>query len=142
MGELGRFILSLFIISAATAAVNGVIPDGGTKKYVTYLISLALLVALLSPLKSVISSAPDYFLGEETTFDSVEVFANANSIVARHIAAAVRDKFALTDTEVVCKYDGENITVRVKRHIGIIAGDIEAFVINNFGILAEVDLFE
>ena len=142
MGEIGRFILSLCTVSAATALIGGIIPSGSTRKYVSYVITLSLLLVLLSPLKSLMSSLSENSPVQGFEYDSAEVFANANSIVARHIRVAVCDKFSLPEAEVMCSCNQGGVSLRVKKRIGIIADDIETYVISNFGVCAEVELFE
>ena len=65
MNEIKGFIISLIAAAAASAVIEGFVPDsdgrGGLKKYIKYLISLTILVTLLAPLRSLVSALPDSF---------------------------------------------------------------------------------
>lgn len=142
MSELKGFIMSIIAAAAASALIEGFVPDGGMKKYVKYLISLFILLVLLSPLKSLLGMLPTLASGAGFTYESVEAFSRANSVVAMHIEAALCEKFSLDDENISVKYNGERISVEAKKRIGLIESDFKAYIANNFGVEAEVSFYE
>lgn len=142
MTEIKGFIMSLIAVSAASALIDGFTPDGGMKKYMRYIISLLVLLVLLTPIKGIIGIIPSFAANAEFSFDSVEAFASANSIVAKHIEGALREKFSLADSEVDVRYSGESIIVSVKKRLGLIESDFRDYIAANFGVLAEVRFYE
>ena len=142
MAGLGDFILTICAASAASAVLNAIMPEGGTKKYVNLLVSLAILLILLSPLKSVRNVAQgDMSLGASHS-NITEVMTMANGIVARRIGAAVSEKFSVAREQVTCEYKEDGVTVRMPARIGIIKEDVKVFIANRFGVVAEVILYE
>ena len=142
MSELKGFIMSIIAAATASALIEGFIPDGEMKKYVKYLISLFILLVLLSPIKSLLGMIPALASGVEFSYDSIEAFSHANSVVAMHIEAALCDKFSLEDENISVKYNGEIISVEAKKRIGLIESDFKAYIANNFGVEAEVSFYE
>lgn len=142
MGEIKGFIMSLVCAAAATALVEGFVPDGGMKKYVKYLVSLIVLLVLLSPLRGLLGMMPSLVSGALAEYDSVEALARANSIVALHIEDALREKFSLNNGDVDVMYDGEKIVVTVRRRIGLFESDFVLYIANNYGVEAEVSFYE
>lgn len=141
MEQIKGFILSLCAASAASALVDGILPDGSVKKYAGYLLSLVVLLVILSPIKGIVGAIPS-LTANVYSYDSVQVLSRANGIVAMHIEKALCGKFALDDSEVECGYNGEIITVRVKKHFGLLPEDIESYILNRFGVASEVTSFE
>ena len=142
MGEIKGFVMSLVCASAASALIDGFVPDGTVKKYVRYLISLCILLILLTPLKSVIVKLPSVTADTDMSYESVEAIARANSLVAMYIEDSVADKFSLAEGEVDAVYENGKISVNIKRHIGLIESDVVLFIKNSYGVLAEVKFYE
>ncbi len=138
MEEAKGFILSLVGAAAASSLIEGFVPEGGLKKYVRYLISLILLLVLISPLFEIVSMLPTFSRAEGFTYDSVDALAKANSIVALHIERALCEKFTLSDSQVDAKYDGERIVVCIVSRPWLFEDDIVLYILNNFGVEAEV----
>ncbi len=142
MGKISGFILSLVSAAAATALIDGFVPDGAMKKYVRYLVSLTVLLVLLTPLRDIIGELPTIAADASGDYDTVEALARANSIVAMHIEDSLITKFSLREGEVDVKYDGEGISVCAKRRVGLFASDIELYIMNTYGVEARVELYE
>lgn len=142
MGKISGFILSLVAAAAATALIDGFVPDGAMKKYVRYLVSLTVLLVLLSPFRDIIGELPSLSADTSGDYDVAEALARANSIVAMHIEDSLIGKFALREDEVDVEYDGEGISVHAKRRVGLFASDIELYVMNTYGVEASVELYE
>ena len=151
MNEIKGFIISLIAAAAASAVIEGFVPDsdgrGGLKKYMKYLISLTILVTLLAPLRSLVSALPTL---ADKVDDSVAAFAysdsdsalRVNSIVALHIAEAICEKFSLDTTDIGAGYDGERVYLRIKRRFGLLERDIVDYTAAKFGVEAEVIFYE
>ncbi len=142
MGEIKGFVMSLVCASAASALIDGFVPDGSVKKYVRYLISLCILLILLTPLKGIIGMLPSVKADADMDYESVEAIARANSLVAMYIEDSVAQKFSLEEGEIDAVYENGKISVSIKRHIGIFESDIVQFIKNNYGVLAEVKFYE
>ncbi len=142
MGKISGFILSLVSAAAATALIDGFVPDGAMKKYVRYLVSLTVLLVLLTPLRDIIGELPTLTANTSDDYGAVEALARANSIVAMHIEESLTLKFSLREGEVDVKYDGEGISVCAKRRVGLFASDIELYIMNTYGVEARVELYE
>ena len=142
MGEVRGFIMSLVSAAAATALIECFVPDGGMKKYVKYLVSLIVLLVLLSPIKKLIGAIPEAIDDISGDYSSVEALSRANSIVAMHIEKSLREKFSLGVNDVDVVYDGAQISVGVRRHIGLFESDFVQYIFDNYGVEAEVSFFE
>lgn len=142
MGDIKGFVMSLVCASAASALIDGFVPDGGIKKYVRYLISLSILLVLLSPLKSLVTSLPELIAVTDASYGDIDAMTRANSVIAMHIETAVAEKFSLNLEEVDARYENGKINVSVKQHIGILESDVALFILNNYGIEAEVSIYE
>ena len=142
MTEIKGFIMSLIAVSAASALLDGFTPDGGVKKYFRYLVSLLILIVLLTPVRGIIGKIPSAAAGYNFSYDSVEAFVSANSVVAMHIERALAEKFSLEAGTVSVKYDGEKMIVRAKKRLGFVESDFEAYISGNFGVLSEVEFYE
>ena len=142
MAGLGDFILTICAASAVSALLNAVMCDGTMKKYVNLLISLVILLVLLSPLKGLHLIETNNISEVSLQWDTAEVFAKANSIVARRIGTAVSEKFSVAKELVSCEYNDTGVIIRLPKRIGIVKDDVRLFVANRFGVLAEVELYE
>ena len=142
MGRMSGFILSLVCVAAGTALIDGFVPDGAMKKYVRYLVSLIVLLMLVSPIRRMIGALPSLTSTTSGDYAAVDALARANSIVARHIEEDIAKRFSLRESEVQATYDGVGISVRVRKHIGIIESDVELYVMNTYGVEVEVELYE
>ena len=141
MGKISGFILSLVSAAAATALIDGFVPDGAMKKYVRYLVSLTILLVLLSPLRDIIGELPSITAKTSAEYDAAEAFVRANSIVAMHIEKSLIEKFSLRDGEVDVEYGSDGIGVSAKRRVGVFASDIELYIMNTYGVEAKVELY-
>ncbi len=142
MIEIKGFIMSLVCAAAASALIEGFVPEGGMKKYVKYLISLVILAVLAAPLGKIISELPSFTYTDSFIDDSKEASAKANSIVAMHIEKAVSEKFSIGKGEISVKYNGEGITVCAKAKPWLYAEDIIIYIAGTFGVSAEVSFYE
>ena len=142
MTDIKGFIMSLITVSAASALLDGFTPDGALKKYLRYVVSLILLIILLTPVRSVIEMLPSLASDLAFSYESVEAFVGANSVVAMHIEKALIERFSLETGEVSVKYDGEKMIVRAKKRLGLIESDFEIYISGNFGVLSEVEFYE
>ena len=138
-----RFVVTLIGTAAVSALIDSFVPDGGSelKKYLRYLIGLVILLVLLSPLRELAGLIPSALKDAEDALRDVSTAAQANAIVGMHIEKAVCDKFSLEPDEIDVTYDG-TLHVRIKKHFGIFSEDIEAYILNSFGVMAEVVLCE
>ncbi len=137
------FVLTICAAAAVSTAVNGLLPDGGLKKYAGYIISLAMLISLMSPLKSVVSALPS--IVSEAAFRenySWDGNTEVEKLAAQRIRLAVCEKFSVAEAQTDCRVSGRTASLSVKKRLGLIAEDIELFVKMNFGLDAEVMLYE
>lgn len=111
------------------------------KKFVRYLLSLMILLALITPLYDVIALVPSLASSEFVDYDSVQAYTKANSIVALRIEKSLCDKFSLDGELVDVVYDGDKITVSAKRRLGLVESDFVSYIENNFGVMAEVSFY-
>ncbi len=145
---MNGFIMSLISAAAVTGIIEGFVPEknGGMKRYLRYLIALAILLTLFSPLKSLISMIPEYTSRSsgEVDYSSVEAMARVNSLIALHIAESVAEKFGLEVDRISAELseDYELIRINVPKGFGIFASDIRDHIALEFGIEAEVTLYE
>ena len=138
-----EFVLTVCAAAAVSAAVNGLRPDGGLKKYAGYIISLAMLISLMSPFKSIVSALPS--LVSETAFwenYSWDGNSEVEKLAAQRIRLAVCEKFSVPESQIDCRVSGRTASLSVKKRLGLIAQDIELFVKMNFGLEAEAVLYE
>ena len=141
MSEIKGFILALVGTAVSSALVEGIIPEGGMKKFVRYLLSLMILLALITPLYDVIALVPTLVNSGFADYDSVQAYTKANSIVALRIEKSLCDKFSLDGELVDVVYDGDKITVSAKRRLGLVESDFISYIESNFGVLAEVSFY-
>ena len=151
MNEIKGFIISLIAAAAASAVIEGFVPDsdgrGGLKKYMKYLISLTILVTLLAPLRNLVSAIPSFAdrieeSAEAFTYEGSDSALRVNSIVALHITQAICEKFSLDASEVSASYDGEKVYLSIKQKFGIFERDIVEYTAAKFGVEAEVEFYE
>ena len=142
MDQIKGFIMSLISAAAASALVEGFLPDGGIKKYVKYLTALVILLVLVSPLKELIGAVPSLVSGGELYFDSTDAMARANSVVAMHIEKALCEKFSIDDGDVEVRYEDGRTVVRARGAPWLIESDLTLYIAYNFGVEAEVEFYE
>ena len=140
--QIKGFILSLVCASASTALIEAFLPDGTLKKYVRYLIALIMLVILLSPFRTALEAIPTMAAASDVYYGEVEALARANSIVAMHIEKALSEKFSLPDGEADAVYENGEITVKLKKKVGLFESDVELYIMNRFGIEAMVSFYD
>lgn len=63
MASIGNFLYTVFLISLAAGAAEIFAPKGETKKYVGYIVSLAVLIALAVPAVRIFGAVPDLLRG-------------------------------------------------------------------------------
>lgn len=137
------FIMTLVAASAASALIEGFLPESGMKKYVKYLIALIIAVILASPFPGILKGLANSEIATDAAFyDSVEVYSRANSIVARRIKKSICDKFALPESETEVLYKDGSIYANIPRSFGVFLSDIRLYIVNSFGITAEVSFIE
>lgn len=147
MSEIKGFILSLISAAAASGIIDGFVPESGgrdgMKKYLRYLTALAILLTLLTPLRSLVAAIPGFADAAVGGYDyeSAEAFGRVNSLIALHVRDAVAEKFGLNADEVSVELD-ERLVLTVRRRFGLFGSDISDFVKYNFGIEAEVVFYE
>jgi len=129
-------------VSAASAAVNVLLPEGGLKKYVSYIVSLAMLLMLLSPIKSIVSAIAVAATEDHSEILSAEWEYDVDKIAESQIKKAVSEKFAVPEAQISCEVNSRTAYIQAEKRIGIVAEDIELFVNMNFGLEAEVWLYE
>lgn len=104
MQKISDYILSLLVVSAAVGIVGMLAPDGengGIKRYIKYIISLAVTLTLLAPLGDVIYALPG-MIGDITaktqTDEAVtleaELYANMTESSAKAIEKALEEEIA------------------------------------------------
>lgn len=142
MSHIRDFILALISAAVVTTVLDGIVPDGGLKKYLKYVFALFLLVVLISPLKGILFGLTNIGAGNAANFESTDVFLRASNIVAFHVRDAVCEKFSIDEKDISVKCDGEKIILTTKRRIGLLADDIIYYSANKFGVAAEVIFYE
>ena len=148
MSSIHSFIMSLISAAAVSGVVDGFVPDsdgkGGVKKYLRWLIALAILLTLLSPLRSLLAAIPgivDSAVGE-FDYSSVEAMSRVNSLIALHVRDAVAQKFGIDCDEISAELSNEQITLTLKRHFGVMKSDLIDYIAANFGLECEVVYYE
>lgn len=63
MSSIGNFLYTVFLISLAAGAAEIFAPKGETKKYVKYIVSLAVLITLAIPAVRLFKDVPDLLKG-------------------------------------------------------------------------------
>ncbi len=141
MEGIRNFVLTLLTVSAASALIDGILPDGGkgTGKYLKFLTSLTVLVILLAPLAEIVRALPET-AGTSYRSEAAEVMAGANSVVARHIERALTEKFGFDENELDVRFDGI-IRVTAREKPGVFSDDIRLYILKRFSVEAEVTRF-
>lgn len=148
MSGINGFIISLISAAAVSGIIEGIVPEknGEMKKYLRYLIALAILLTLLSPLKELVGAIPEYTKAalDEFDYSSVEAAARVNSLIALHIADAVAERFDIDADLISAELSSELEMIRlsVPKGFGIFASDIEDYISSSYDIKAEVTLYE
>lgn len=81
---MNGYIITLLVISFVGGIINSILPDGGLKKYVKYIISLVCVISLVSPLTSIVLNAASIkdgvtsFIDEIIIKDKIEI---SNSLI-------------------------------------------------------------
>lgn len=142
MENIKAFVLSLVGVSAASALIDSFVPDGGMKKYIRYLVSLMLILVLAAPFRGMIGTLLGFTYNGTFSYDTSDVAARADSVIAMHVERAVRGKFSIADSEIDAKTDGETIILRIRSRPWLFESDIESYAQNNFGVDTEVIFYE
>lgn len=147
MTQIKDFVLSLISAAAVTLVCEGIMPEGGLKKYLKYIFSLFILTVLLSPIKDVIGDVRSLSEAEIYSYNIEDASGLADGIVARHIKSAISERFSVPETDVFVTWqnplEGEKkLMIKIKRRLGLISGDIAYYTVNNFGVPAEVIFYE
>ena len=143
MTYIKSFIMTLIIAAVAHALIDGFLPKGEISKAVRYLTSLIMILILVSPFAELVKSIPHAAASAELfTYRTADAITRANSIVALRIERSLCEKFGIDDGNIEVKYDGEGINVRLAKRPGFITSDFELYIMNNFGVSAEVEFYE
>jgi len=154
--SLNEYILSLTLITALSSAVLIFAPDNGIKKYLKYLVSMIIALALLMPLKDIIFTLPQKLqaissdLPPSSVTDismptSEELIIGYTSQKLRtELEYAVSDRFGIK-AEILPVFDYENISaVRLEKVIVKLAhedsaytGAVGLFIADKTGCAAE-----
>ena len=120
---MNNYILSLIVISIISGIVNMLTSHfGATKKYISYFVSLIMVICLLSPIlkaleykDSIKNKIEDFY----KSFDVEGIVNNSNNIIISSSAEAISkgvkseivNKFGLDENEVIVnvKFDKTNI---------------------------------
>jgi hypothetical protein len=104
MQKISDYILSLFIVSAAVGIVSMLAPEGengGIKKFIKYIVSLAVTLTLLAPLGDIIYALPGIIgdmAAEMPSQDAVtlspELYAEMTESSAGAIEAALESEIS------------------------------------------------
>ena len=102
-----EMVLTLISTAAAATIFGMIIPDGAMKKYVSFVVSLAITLALLSPVMKVVGLIRENRL-DTWGFDNEislpsGISANADSLISLSIVRALCEKFSL---------DSDDLSVR------------------------------
>lgn len=73
MSEIGGWLYAVFVISLSAGAVEIFAPVGETKKYIKYVISLVVLIAVVSPLVRAVGFAPKMIEALSTAIEAENV---------------------------------------------------------------------
>ncbi len=68
---MNGYIITLLVISFVGGIINSILPDGGLKKYVKYIISLVCVISLVSPLTSIALNAASIKDGVTSFIDEI-----------------------------------------------------------------------
>lgn len=113
MEKFSDFVVSVLTVCVISGIVIGISPEGAMKKYISYIVSLCMLAAIITPIISIFSSVPQYSGEIERIFeDQNETDSDAETRLIEAQKAAV--ELAIRDT-IVKKFGiGEdNVSVEI-----------------------------
>ena len=134
MSSIGSFLYTVFLISLAAGAAEIFAPKGETKKYVKYIVSLAVLITLAIPAVRLFKDVPDLLKGLSAIADDgkyqgimdadavpeksayAEMIATGQAEIERYILSRICLEFGLSEesvsvTVLIDDSDVENIIV-------------------------------
>jgi len=127
--SLNEYIVNLTVMTALSSAVLIFAPDNGIKKYLKYLVSVIIALALLMPLKDIIFTLPQKLAEMSSGFaapenEEIEMPTSDELIInytARRLRAeleyAVSDRFGI-EAEILPVFNTDDISaVRLERVI-------------------------
>lgn len=112
MGEITKYFGEIIVITAVSGLLLTAAPEGGLKKYLKFIISVALTASLLVPLLSVAVSLPKVFLGASGLGDGGETAVTAGEsalldVSAKELEGAICDyvanKYGLDRGQLRCR---------------------------------------
>ena len=137
-----EMVLTLISTAAAATIFGMIIPDGAMKKYVSFAISLAITIAILSPIINVVGLIRENRLDTWGFANEISlpsgISANADSLISLSIVRALCEKFSLGPDDLSVRCVGGNIVINVEKRFGLIASDLEDYTLRKFGLKAEV----
>lgn len=110
---MNGYIITLLVISFVGGIINSILPCGGLKKYVKYIISLVCVISLVSPLTSIVLNSSSIknsvysFVDKIIINDKVEI---SNSLILNTSAEKISE--GIKDT-IINKYNFEEKEVFV-----------------------------
>ena len=140
MDGIRGFIISLCTVSAASAVMNSVIGDDGMKKYVNYIMTLALVLFFVSPIKEIVGALPEAVAEIPQKYGEGNISWEREN--ADYIHKTVCEKFTLAAADVYCCFTGDTVNIRIRKKPGIVSDDVKLFVEERYGVNAEVVLYE
>ncbi len=146
--QIKDFVLSLISAAAVTMICEGIMPEGGLKKYLKYIFALFILIVLLSPIKEIIGGVGSLSDIAAYSYDTGDSSYLADGIVAKHIKTAVSERFSIPETDIFVTWQNpgteqeKKLIIKVKSRFGLIGEDIVYYTANNFGVLTEVIIYE
>lgn len=134
MSSIGNFLYTVFLISLAAGAAEIFAPKGETKKYVKYIVSLAVLITLAIPAVRLFKDVPDLLKGLSAIADDgkyqgimdadavpeksayMEMIAAGQAEIEKYILSRICLEFGLSEesvsvTVLIDDSDVENIIV-------------------------------
>ena len=137
-----ELVLTLISTAAAVTIFGMIIPDGAMKKYVSFVISLAITLSLLSPIMEVVESIQQEQIGTWKYKEGIAlpagISANVDSLISLSIVRALCEKFSIGPDDISVRCDGGSIVITVGKRFSLIASDLEDFTFRKFGLKAEV----
>lgn len=137
-----EMVLTLISTAAAATIFGMIIPDGAMKKYVSFVVSLAITLALLSPVMKVVGQICENRLDILGFTDEISlpsgITTNADSLISLSIVRALCEKFSLDSDDLSVRCVDGNIVINVEKRFGLIASDLEDYTLRKFGLKAEV----
>lgn len=110
---MNGYFITLLVVSFVGGIINSILPSGGLKKYVKYIISLVCVITLVSPLTSIVLNATSIkdgiinFVDNTIIKDKIEI---SNSLILNTSAEKIGD--GIKDT-IIDKYGFEEKEVIV-----------------------------